>query len=151
MGVLISLLLYLMIFFLKVTEETIRWSLRRPNFELLSPRKRVLKLEQIRQYRGYKPGWLWHRCKEENLIEAYEELVLAGEIPGAPNRPMSRSSSGQTYLREQTPEERVLTLEAIRIKKGYKPGWLFYQCRDEGLLGPYQQLLSQERIEGSND
>ncbi|BAZ26934.1 hypothetical protein NIES4073_78480 [Kalymmatonema gypsitolerans NIES-4073] len=39
--------------------------------------------------------------------------------------------------------EQVLQLEATRDKKGYKPGWLYYKCKEAGLLAAHRQLQSE--------
>ncbi len=40
----------------------------------LSKKDRVLQLEERRKNRGYKKAWLYHRCKEAGLLEAYNEI-----------------------------------------------------------------------------
>jgi 5-methylcytosine-specific restriction endonuclease McrA len=40
-------------------------------------------------------------------------------------------------------QQRVLALEATRRTKGYKPGWLYYRCKDAGLLDAYEQLRTE--------
>lgn len=41
----------------------------------------VLYLEHLRKERGYKPGWLYFRCKALNLVDVLEELRAAGKVP----------------------------------------------------------------------
>jgi hypothetical protein len=38
---------------------------------------------------------------------------------------------------------RVRALEAKRTERGYKPGWLYYECKKVGLLDTYQLLKNQ--------
>jgi hypothetical protein len=38
---------------------------------------------------------------------------------------------------------RVRALEAKRTERGYKPGWLYYECKKAGLLETYQKLKKQ--------
>lgn len=40
----------------------------------------ILALEAFRIVNGYKPGWLYYRCLDENLINEYEELQRLGRI-----------------------------------------------------------------------
>lgn len=74
-----SLLSTLLVFFFKMFEELIRWAVRGgsapPDAHLgLTPREQVLELERIRQRRGYKPGWLYYRCRELGLQDTLKEL-----------------------------------------------------------------------------
>jgi hypothetical protein len=32
------------------------------------------------------------------------------------------------------PHEKVLRLAVTRMKAGYKPGWLYHKCKEQGLL-----------------
>ena len=47
---------------------------KKSELEPLSDDERVLRLERVRQEKGYKPGWLYHRCEEEGLLEAYNRF-----------------------------------------------------------------------------
>jgi hypothetical protein len=38
---------------------------------------------------------------------------------------------------------RIRALEAKRTERGYKPGWLYYECKKAGLLETYQKLKKQ--------
>ncbi len=74
-----SLLSTLLVFFFKTFEEIFRWLLRSgsrpPEVDLrLTPRERVLELDRIRRGRGYKPGWLFYRCRELGLEDTLQEL-----------------------------------------------------------------------------
>jgi uncharacterized protein (DUF3820 family) len=40
----------------------------------LSSIDRVRILEKRRKQRGYRKGWLYHRCEEEGLLDAYRQL-----------------------------------------------------------------------------
>ena len=40
----------------------------------------VLQLERERRSKGYKPGWLYYRCEERNLLLEYEELKREGKL-----------------------------------------------------------------------
>lgn len=44
---------------------------------------------------------------------------------------------------EPTPHEVVLRLFVKQLNANYKDGWLYYKCRDEGLLEPYQEFRSK--------
>lgn len=39
--------------------------------------------------------------------------------------------------RKYTPQERYQFLENQRIRRGYKKGWLYFRCEEEGLLEEY--------------
>ena len=43
--------------------------------------------------------------------------------------------------------EKVKHLEKRRQYKGYKKQWLYYRCREEGLLDTYHKLFKTEIIE----
>lgn len=71
------LLRILIVFTVKIVEEILRFLLRcaiRPTQDALSLSDRVLILEHRRQARGYRPGWLDHRCREEGLSEVLAEM-----------------------------------------------------------------------------
>ena len=36
---------------------------------------RVKKLDQIRKKKGYRNEWLYHKCKEENLLKEYNKII----------------------------------------------------------------------------
>ncbi len=81
MRALLGIFMALLVFFLNVLEAMIRRALRsgrraRPSepSRRLSPREQVLELERIRQRRGYKPGWLYYRCRELGLEDTLREL-----------------------------------------------------------------------------
>lgn len=42
----------------------------------------------------------------------------------------------------------VLELDKIRLSKGYKPGWLYYKCKEKGLQKEFKLLRSSGAIEG---
>ena len=46
----------------------------RNSFKALSDIDKVKYLEKRRQYKGYKKKWLYHRCKEEGLLNTYNKL-----------------------------------------------------------------------------
>lgn len=72
----------LAIFFLNVFQNIIgmtfgllfRHKTNRNSFKALSDIDKVKYLEKRRQYKGYKKKWLYHRCKEEGLLNAYNKL-----------------------------------------------------------------------------
>lgn len=73
----------LVVFAFKVLEEVLRLFLRaasRRSFEGLTPEQRVHVLEQQRQARGYRPGWLYHRSREEGLEGEYQRLRAGGYV-----------------------------------------------------------------------
>jgi hypothetical protein len=45
-----------------------------------------------------------------------------------------------------TPREQVLELERIRRQRNYKPGWLFYRCRELGLEDTLHELREEKRV-----
>ena len=45
--------------------------------------------------------------------------------------------------------QRIMDLEAKRREQGYKPGWLFYRCKDLGLRDLYEQLKAEGLLETS--
>lgn len=47
-------------------------------------------------------------------------------------------------------EEKVLALEVKRKAEGYKPGWLYYQARRQGLIREFLKLQKEGRLEISN-
>jgi hypothetical protein len=67
-------------------------------------RQRVLKLEAIRNERGYKPGWLYFKCKEAGLLDALKQLEREGlvgsntnassQVPGESNKRLRLSCRG---------------------------------------------------------
>jgi hypothetical protein len=68
-----------LVFIFKIVESLIQAGLRqsgRPPTppRSLTPREQVLELERIRQRRNYKPGWLYHRCKELGLEDTLQEM-----------------------------------------------------------------------------
>lgn len=72
----------LAIFFLNVIQNTLGmifgWlfkpETKRQTYKALSDDEKVKYLEKRRQYKGYKKKWLYHRCKEEGLLNAYNKL-----------------------------------------------------------------------------
>jgi hypothetical protein len=61
------------------TSPRARWRLQAT---AMTARERVLRIDRVRQRKGYRPGWLYYRCREEGLLEAYEGLVAEGKILG---------------------------------------------------------------------
>ena len=47
---------------------------KRNSYKALSDVDKVKYLEKRRQCKGYKKQWLYYRCREEGLLEAYNEL-----------------------------------------------------------------------------
>ena len=47
------------------------------NYKGLSKIERVKHLEKRRQFKGYKKRWLYFRCKEENLLDVYNQLYCS--------------------------------------------------------------------------
>jgi len=70
------------IFFLNVIQNTLGitfgWFLRsgtnRNSYKSLSDKDKVKYLEKRRQYKGHKKQWLYYRCREEGLLDAYHKL-----------------------------------------------------------------------------
>jgi uncharacterized protein (DUF3820 family) len=60
---------------------TLGWLLRsktnRHSYKVLSDIDKVKYLEKRRQYKAYDKGWLYHRCREKDLLEAYLKLFRA--------------------------------------------------------------------------
>ena len=54
------------------------WLLRsgtnRNSYKSLSDMDKVKHLEKRRQLKGYKKQWLYYRCREEGLLDAYHKL-----------------------------------------------------------------------------
>lgn len=44
------------------------------------------------------------------------------------------------------PREQVLELERIRRQRSYKPGWLYYRCRELGLEDTLRELREDKRV-----
>ena len=55
-------------------------SKKRHVHKVLSNRDKVIFLEQKRVSRGYKKAWLYHRCKEQGLLEEYNRLFKTEEL-----------------------------------------------------------------------
>ncbi|WP_149275625.1 exodeoxyribonuclease X C-terminal domain-containing protein [Pareuzebyella sediminis] len=72
----------LAIFFLNVIQNTLGitfgWLFRsgtnRNSYKSLSDKDKVKYLEKRRQFKGYKKQWLYYRCREEGLLDAYHKL-----------------------------------------------------------------------------
>ena len=72
----------LAIFFLNVIQNTLGmvfgWLFRsgtnRNSYKSLSDKDKVKHLEKRRQLKGYKKTWLYYRCREEGLLDAYHKL-----------------------------------------------------------------------------
>ena len=73
--------------------------------KLYADRQRVLRLEATRREKGYKPGWLYFRCKDAGLLDAYEHLRAEGLV----------GSSVATSLapQEATARRQDLTIELV--------------------------------------
>ncbi|WP_298535882.1 hypothetical protein [uncultured Algibacter sp.] len=52
----------------------------RNNYRTLSDMEKVTYLERRRQFKGYKKGWLYFRCKEEGLLKAYKQMFKKESI-----------------------------------------------------------------------
>lgn len=52
----------------------------RHNFASLSDTDKVNHLEKRRQLKGYKPKWLYYRCRDENILDAYYKLFPQEKI-----------------------------------------------------------------------
>ena len=79
------LLRSLFVFGLNVCEALIKASLARPRdtssqFPSYSPEDQVLYLERLRFTKGYKEGWLYHRCLEAGLAPALKQLEKTGAL-----------------------------------------------------------------------
>ena len=78
----------LAIFFLNVVQNvlgmTFGWlfshKTNQHSYRALSDIDKVKYLEKRRQLKGYNKGWLYHRCKEEGLLETYNELFKTEPI-----------------------------------------------------------------------
>ncbi|TWP24284.1 hypothetical protein ETU10_03300 [Apibacter muscae] len=46
-------------------------------------------------------------------------------------------SNKKYKLRKYSNKERYQFLENKRIRNGYKKGWLYYRCKEEGLMNEY--------------
>jgi len=75
-----------------------------PN-NLEADRQRVLSFEAIRNERGYKPGWLYFRCKEAGLLDAFKQLEREGLVGSHTN--ISGQIQGDSYKKQQ------LTIELV--------------------------------------
>ena len=72
----------LTIFCLNVIQNTLGmafgWLFRsgtnRNSYKSLSDMDKVKHLEKRRQFKGYKKQWLYYRCREEGLLDAYHKL-----------------------------------------------------------------------------
>jgi|SRR6056297_180078 len=72
----------LAIFFLNIIQNTLGmtfgWLLRpktnQHSYKTLSTIEKVKYLEKRRQFKGYKKKWLYYRCREEGLLDAYHKL-----------------------------------------------------------------------------
>jgi len=53
----------------------------------------VRQLEQERQRKGYKPGWLYYRCRDTGLLDIYNDLIDSGEIKRESQRSQNESQS----------------------------------------------------------
>ena len=73
------------------------------------------------------------------LLVSY--FKIAEEILRLIFRSFERSS-----YRALSPEERVWALEERRRAMGYKPGWLYYRCQEEGLSEILEQLRTQSQV-----
>lgn len=70
------------IFFLNVVQNTLGMTFgwlfkpktKRNSYKALPDIEKVKYLEKRRQYKGYKKQWLYYRCREESLLEVYNEL-----------------------------------------------------------------------------
>jgi len=54
----------------------------------------------------------------------------------------SNSNKKRSYnYQSLSKREKVLALEKRRQQKGYKKQWLYYRCKEEGLLNEYNKLF----------
>jgi len=58
-----------------------------------------------------------------------------------------RSSQPPPSPRGLSPREQVLELERIRRRRAYKPGWLYYRCRELGLAETLRDLREEKVID----
>jgi hypothetical protein len=80
-------------------------------------RQRVQKLEAIRRERGYKPGWLYFRCKEAGLLDAFKVLEREGLVGNQPH--------DSDQIQEPGKKRKQLTIEMVP-----EPCW-FINLRSE--------------------
>lgn len=73
-----------LIFFLNILEALIKGAVRpappRPHRHL-DPAQQIAELELLRRRRGYKPGWLYYRCRELGLEGTLLDLRRSGALP----------------------------------------------------------------------
>jgi len=55
--------------------------------------------------------------------------------------------SSTEKVRAPTAREVVLRLAVQRMESGYKPGWLYYQCRERGILGELDALQTRSELQ----
>jgi hypothetical protein len=79
--------------------------------------QRVQKLEAIRNERGYKPGWLYFKCKEAGLLDAFKQLEREGLVGNQPN--------GLSQVQETGKRRKQLSIEMVP-----EPCW-FINLRSE--------------------
>jgi len=75
----------LFIFGLNIIEALIKAALRRPRstsaqFRSYSPEQQVFYLEWFRFAKGYKEGWLYHRCLELGLVHVLKQMEENGSL-----------------------------------------------------------------------
>ncbi|TGV03350.1 exodeoxyribonuclease X C-terminal domain-containing protein [Flavivirga rizhaonensis] len=72
------LAIFLLNVFQNIIGMTFGWLFRpktkRNSYLGLSDIDKVKYLEKRRQYKGYKKQWLYYRCREEGLLDAYRKL-----------------------------------------------------------------------------
>jgi hypothetical protein len=54
------------------------------DIELNERHRQVLALERLRRERKYKEGWIYHLCREKDLLRELQELQFAGLVGDAP-------------------------------------------------------------------
>lgn len=126
------------------------------------PEHFVLAMEDYRQSHGYKPGWLYYRCKELNLLDVYETLCNSGRIEhGGRFTAFDKSNISDNEERKQAPPQSgpedyyaVLGLSPTNclteIRKGYSDMVKLYHPDRVHSLGPELQDLAKQKTVAIN-
>lgn len=90
----------------------------------------IKKLETIRIENGYKLGWTYYRAKEKGILNAYFTF--------------KKQESDHSKKKKQDLED-IENLEKVRLRKGYKRGWTYYQAEKKDILDAYHEFLNHEK------
>ena len=69
------------------------------------------------------------------LIKLFESLFFGLLRSQKVRRPYGNRYAGLSN------EDKVKLIERRRQEKGYRPQWLYYRCKEEGLLKEYNELF----------